>query len=91
MNHKYLTQLIEKLFPAAMCAVCFFIWHDISEMKADIKSLLAQSNIDKTKIENLERFTFGSKARQSALYPYERLMFKHEEEIDIKKYLNHIS
>lgn len=91
MNQKYLTQLIEKLFPAAMAAICLVIWHDISEMKKDIKSLLAQSNIDKTKIENLERFTYGSKARQSAIHHYERLMFKHEEEIDIKKYLNQIS
>lgn len=89
MNQKYLTQLIEKLFPITMCAVCVIIWKDINEMKADIKSLLAQSNIDKTKIENLERFTFGNKARQSS-WLHEKLFFKHEEEIDIKKYINHI-
>ena len=31
------------------------IWHDVSEMKADIKQLIVQSNVDKTRIDNLER------------------------------------
>lgn len=31
------------------------IWNDVSEMKADVKQLIMQSNVDKTRIDNLER------------------------------------
>jgi hypothetical protein len=40
------------------------IWHDVNEVKADVKALMAQSNIDKTRIDNLERSVF--KANTSA-------------------------
>lgn len=85
MNQKYITQLIEKLFPIAMGAVCIMIWRDIAEMKSDIKALLAQSNIDKTKIEHLERSVFSNKYKHSSLHPYNNLLFKHEEIYDIKR------
>jgi hypothetical protein len=42
-------------FPTVISIVSLMIWHDISEMKTDIKQLIVQSNVDKTRIDNLER------------------------------------
>jgi hypothetical protein len=43
------------LFPALISALGMMIWNDVNEIKADVKALMAQSNIDKTRIDNLER------------------------------------
>lgn len=48
-------QLKAYLFPTAISIMSIMIWHDVSEMKADIKQLIVQSNVDKTRIDNLER------------------------------------
>jgi hypothetical protein len=48
-------QLKAYLFPTAITILSVIIWHDVNEMKADIKQLIAQSNVDKTRIDNLER------------------------------------
>ncbi len=37
------------------------IWNDVKEIKGDVKALMAQSNIDKTRIDNLERVIFQGK------------------------------
>ena len=46
------------LFPSIMGILGVIIWQDIKEIKSDIKSLIAQSNIDKTRIDNLERLIY---------------------------------
>ena len=43
------------LFPALVTILATLIWRDVTEMRSDIKALLAQSNIDKTDIQNLKR------------------------------------
>lgn len=43
------------LFPSIVTLLGTLIWRDMQEMRNDIKALLAQSNIDKTRIDNLER------------------------------------
>jgi hypothetical protein len=43
------------IFPTLVSLVSLLIWNDVNEIKADVKSLMAQSNIDKTRIDNLER------------------------------------
>ena len=43
------------LFPSIVTLLGTLIWRDMQEMRDDIKSLLAQSNVDKTRIDNLER------------------------------------
>jgi hypothetical protein len=48
-------QLKAYLFPTVISIMSIMIWHDVSEMKADIKQLIVQSNVDKTRIDNLER------------------------------------
>jgi hypothetical protein len=46
------------LFPSIVGILGIIIWQDIKEIKSDIKSLIAQSNIDKTRIDNLERIIY---------------------------------
>lgn len=48
------------LFPSLVTILGTLIWRDVSEMKSDIKALLAQSNIDKTRIDNLERVIYNT-------------------------------
>jgi hypothetical protein len=43
------------IFPSLVSLVSLLIWNDVNEIKADVKLLMAQSNIDKTRIDNLER------------------------------------
>jgi len=47
------------LFPSLVSIIGLLIWNDVTEIKSDIKALMAQSNIDKTRIDNLERQVFG--------------------------------
>lgn len=49
------------LFPSLITVLAGIIWNDVQEIKGDVKSLMAQSNIDKTRIDNLERIIFQSK------------------------------
>lgn len=43
------------LFPAIVTVLSTIIWMDVTELKNDVKQLLAQSNVDKTRIDNLQR------------------------------------
>jgi hypothetical protein len=46
------------IFPSLVSILAMMIWNDVSEIKSDVKALMAQSNIDKTRIDNLERNVF---------------------------------
>jgi hypothetical protein len=48
------------VFPTLVSLVSLLIWNDVNEIKSDVKLLMAQSNIDKTRIDNLERQLFKS-------------------------------
>ena len=50
------------VFPSLVSIVSLMIWNDVNEIKADVKALMAQSNIDKTRIDNLERQVYGKTA-----------------------------
>lgn len=50
------------VFPSLVSIVSLLIWNDVNEIKADVKALMAQSNIDKTRIDNLERQVYGKTA-----------------------------
>ena len=88
------------IFPSLLSILAMLIWRDVSELRSDVKSLLAQSNIDKTKIENLEKDvrmleqTMYNKrtANLEIVRPffYDKY-FKHEEFFDISKYIEHES
>jgi len=84
-------------FPSLVTILAMMIWRDVSELRSDVKALLAQSNIDKTKIENLEKdmrnlqqkVYDNSRASTSDVYKplvYDKY-FKHEDIFDIKKYI----
>jgi hypothetical protein len=90
------------IFPSLVAILGWMIKSDISEMKSDVKSLLAQSNIDKTKIEHLESdvqalnkavfkiaktVPYSSKGKDSVVFA-QLIYGKPEEMYDIKKQLN---
>jgi len=50
------------IFPSLVSIVALLIWNDVNEIKADVKALMAQSNIDKTRIDNLERQVYKTSA-----------------------------
>lgn len=77
------------IFPATLSVIAMFIWRDISELRTDVKALLAQSSVDKTKIENLERIIYNKKMPIASFsFPvlYDKY-FKHEDFYDVKKYI----
>lgn len=53
------------IFPSLVSLLGMMIWNDVNEIKADVKLLMAQSNIDKTRIDNLERLIYKGKLAQS--------------------------
>lgn len=55
-----ITQIKAWLFPSLITFLAGIIWNDVQEIKSDIKVLMAQSNIDKTRIDNLERLVYKS-------------------------------
>ena len=57
------------IFPSLVSLVSLLIWNDVNEIKADVKLLMAQSNIDKTRIDNLERQLFKSASTPVAPTP----------------------
>ena len=54
-NSQAVTQIKVWLFPTLVAILGTIIWNDVKEIKNDVKSLMAQSNIDKTRIDNLEK------------------------------------
>lgn len=50
------------VFPSLVSILAMMIWNDVNEIKADVKQLMAQSNIDKTRIDNLERQVYKTSA-----------------------------
>ena len=58
------------IFPSLVSILAMLIWNDVSEIKSDVKALMAQSNVDKTRIDNLERVVY--KAASSTNFPFNR-------------------
>ncbi len=50
------------IFPSLVSILAMMIWNDVNEVKADVKALMAQSNVDKTRIDNLERIVYKKTA-----------------------------
>jgi hypothetical protein len=71
-----LNQVKNWLFPGAVTIIGIFagmmlndIKSDLAEVKSDIKVLMAQSNVDKTRIDNLERQVFKTSTASYPLQP----------------------
>lgn len=59
------------IFPTLVSLVSLLIWNDVNEIKADVKLLMAQSNIDKTRIDNLERHVYDGKTSSYPASPFQ--------------------
>jgi len=64
------------IFPSLVSLVSLLIWSDVTEIKADLKVLMAQSNIDKTRIDNLERQVYKTAASFPTNIPVKPMVFK---------------
>jgi len=64
------------IFPSLVSIVSLLIWNDVNEIKADVKALMAQSNIDKTRIDNLERVVFKTAASFPNSVPITPIVFR---------------
>ena len=60
------------IFPSLASAMALLIWNDVNEIKSDVKQLMAQSNVDKTRIDNLERVVF----KTTTSFPFSGLPVK---------------
>lgn len=65
------------IFPSLASAMALLIWNDVSEIKSDVKQLMAQSNIDKTRIDNLERQLYNTSASFPASIPVTPVVLDH--------------
>lgn len=81
------------LFPSLVSILAMMIWRDVSELRSDVKQLLAQSNIDKTEIQNLKREVFkiptpiSFNTGLNRTYVLHDQYFKHEDIFDVNKYI----
>jgi hypothetical protein len=64
------------LFPTAVTVIGIFagmtlkdIKDDLAEVKADVKALMVQSSVDKTRIDNLEREVYEHRGGKTASFP----------------------
>jgi hypothetical protein len=71
------------LFPGIVTIIGIFagmtlkdIKDDLAEVKSDVKSLMAQSNVDKTRIDNLERVVYKTAASFPTSVPITPAVFK---------------
>ena len=65
------------IFPTLLSILAMMIWNDVNEIKADVKALMAQYNIDKTRIDNLERALYKSSSFPTPVLPKEHAMLTH--------------
>ena len=63
------------IFPGLLYVTAMVIWSDVIEVKKDVKSLMAQSNIDKTRIDNIERQIYKASTSFPASMPVIPMMF----------------
>ena len=64
------------IFPSLASAMALLIWNDVNEIKSDVKQLMAQSNVDKTRIDNLERVVFKTAASFPDSIPVTPIVFR---------------
>ena len=64
-----IAQIKAWLFPSIITVLAAIIWNDVQEIKSDVKALMAQSNIDKTRIDNLERNVYKTITNHSDQVP----------------------
>jgi hypothetical protein len=68
-NESVIQAVREYMFPALVSIVSVMIWYDVTEIKKDLKALMAQSNIDKTRIDNLEKQLDRMQTSRPLIFP----------------------
>jgi hypothetical protein len=58
-------------FPILITGIAIMIWYDITEMKSDIKTLIAQGSADHIRIESLERQAYKTAVNYPTEIPKE--------------------
>lgn len=58
------------IFPSLVSLLGLLIWNDVNEIKSDVKALMAQSNVDKTRIDNLERQVYKTTSASYPMFPF---------------------
>jgi hypothetical protein len=74
------------LFPSIITVLAAIIWNDVKEIKTDVKALMAQSNIDKTRIDNIERQLYGTSLPISNGGPIKVSFIKHDAALPNNKF-----
>jgi hypothetical protein len=69
MNSSAVDKVKVWLFPTLVSLIGILLYQEMKEIKSDVKALLAQSNIDKTRIDNLERMMYPIQAPASQKQP----------------------
>jgi hypothetical protein len=95
-NASIITAVKAWIFPGLLSIATVSMLNDLSQIKSDIRTLMTQSNIDKTRIDNIERrvgnlensIYLRKDVRQSNLnIVFPSRYFIKEEEFDVTKYL----
>lgn len=55
-------------FPGVLSVLTMIVYNDIQEVKSDVKSLLAQANADRVKIDYLEKEVENLRKSKTVLY-----------------------
>ena len=69
MADSALIQFKSWIFPGIVTVLGMMIWQDVTEIKADVKSLMLQSSVDKTRIDNLEREVYKTSVTYKMPFP----------------------
>ena len=88
------------IFPSLVSMLAMMIWRDVSELRSDVKQLLSESAVNKTKIDRLEKqveflnqavFKYPKTTSSADSYKNKmslnNLYAKHEDFFDINLYL----
>ena len=69
MHDSTYNQFKNWVFPSLVSVLGMMIWNDVVEIKTDVKALIAQSSVDKTRIDNLEREVYKTNISYKSPFP----------------------
>jgi hypothetical protein len=69
MADSALIQFKSWIFPGLVSILGMMIWQDVTEIKKDVKALMLQSSVDKTRIDALERQVYKASVTYKVPFP----------------------
>ena len=73
MTDSALTQFKSWIFPGLVSILGMMIWQDVTEIKKDVKELMLQSSVDKTRIDALERQVYKASVTYKVPFPFDNI------------------